>query len=249
MSAAAPGEAGSPSPGAGGRPGPGARATREQLRGPGPPPALRARGAGPGRGGGGAQAVGMGVTPSFRRCPVTARPRPRPQAGTPRPRAAHLSAAEHPRLPHHHPLPSAPRQNPDPRSPGRRRASRHPSPRPALPGFPGSQRRGVPADGERPGAARRGRDGGGAAPAGSLGPRTHLSFSAGALAALRGVSSAAGQGHAPDVSTQATQGWVPAEVGGARRLVQAKRLEAGPEFIPPPRLWLVTAHAPTSKVC
>ncbi|XP_032719923.1 basic salivary proline-rich protein 4-like [Lontra canadensis] len=118
----------------------------------------------------------------------------------------------------------------------------HPSPRPALPGFPGSQRRGVPVDGETARAARRGRDDGGPAPAGSLGPRTHLSFSAGALAALRGVSSAAGQGHAPDVSTQGTQGWVPAEEGGARRPVLAQRLEAGPEFI-----WPVTAHAPTNK--
>lgn len=65
-----------------------------------------------------------------------------------------------------------------------------------------------------------GRGPGGAedAPAGRLlGPRTHLSFSAGALAALRGASSAAGQGHAPDVSTQGTHGWVPAEVGGTKR--------------------------------
>lgn len=65
-----------------------------------------------------------------------------------------------------------------------------------------------------------GRGPGGAedAPAGRLlGPRTHLSFSAGALAALRGASSAAGQGHAPDVSTQGTHGWVPAEVGGTKK--------------------------------
>lgn len=74
-------------------------------------------------GGRGARAAEMGVTPSFRRCPVTARPRPRPQASTPRPRRAPLWEAGAPRLPCRDPLPSTSRRNPDSRSPGRSRAS------------------------------------------------------------------------------------------------------------------------------
>lgn len=85
------------------------------------------------------------------------------------------------------------------------------------------------------GGTRRGPGGAGDAPAGRLpGPRTHLSFSAGALAALRGASSSAGQGHAPDVSTQGTHGWVPAEVGGPKRKKELRR----PGLRPLPR-----AHA------
>lgn len=176
----------------------------------------------------------MGVTPSFRRCPVTARPRPRPQAGTPRP-AALPSARRAPlAFPAGTPSPLfsyRTQTRARPHSAARARHPPSPTLRPALQGFLGTQRRGVPADEERPGTARWGRDCWEDTPAGSLRPRTHLSSSAGALAALRGVSSAAGQGHAPDVSTQVTHGWVPAEVGGIGRRTQA---ELGPEVIPRP---------------
>nr|CAI9703015.1 unnamed protein product [Rangifer tarandus platyrhynchus] len=122
------------------------------------------------------------------------------------------------------PLPSVPltEPGPAPREPG--------TPPPAAPRArpPRVPERKVPADGETPGAARRG-DGDGVRgqplPRGNLGPHTHLSSSAGALAALRGVSSAAGQGHAPDVSTQATHGWV---IRGNGRGREAKRGRAVP---------------------
>lgn len=158
-----------------------------------------------------------GCDPFLPPWPVTARPRPRPQAGTLRPGRAPFCGAGAPRFHCCGSLPPLPertrtRAHPD----GAARAG-HPPPTRA----PRSQVSRDPRGGVSPqtgtGQGRQARDSGAAALAGSLGPRTHLSFSAGALAALRGVSSAAGQGHAPDVSTQATFGWVPAEVGGTRR--------------------------------
>lgn len=117
------------------------------------------------------------------------------------------------------------------------RSPQNPGPRahanPAIPPLEARRYRDAP-DREHP---RGPREGGGArqgpgdaqhTPAGRLlGPRTHLSFSAGALAALRGASSAAGQGHAPDVSTQGTHGWVPAEVGGTKRKKGLERAAVG----------------------
>lgn len=138
----------------------------------------------------------MGVTPSFRRCPVTTRHRPRPPAGTPHPGRAPLGRTGAPHLPRRDPLPSAPRQNPDPALPhgAARPGHPHPHPAPRAPRRPRNPEAGCPRGQGDAGAAQEGRDSWEAAPAGSPGPRTHLSLSAGALAALRGVSSAADRG-------------------------------------------------------
>lgn len=130
-----------------------------------------------------------------------------------------------------HPRPrrhSGPKPRRDPRlAPLRTRAGGRTRTRQALPRGPPPASTGMPPPASilenrgRTGVAgdtRKGPSGAEDAPAGRLlGPRTHLSFSARALAALRGASSAAGQGHARDVSTQGTHGWVPAEVGGTKR--------------------------------
>lgn len=144
--------------------------------------------------------------------PLTARPGCALGRRHPRPRRAAIPAlslaATPPRFPQNpgrraHATPASPPSRPTARKHRDAPAREHPR-EPREDGGGGDTRRG-------PGGAED-------APAGRLlGPRTHLSFSAGALAALRGASSAAGQGHAPDVSTQGTHGWVPAEVGGTKR--------------------------------
>lgn len=141
-------------PGRGGqtRPGsPGHRHTAHPRRPPAAPrskaPRTAARPRGPRRRGEGSREVGMGVTLSFRRCQVTARPRPRPRPCPGVPAAHLLPDLCPPSLALRDPLRSVPRQNPDPREPGWRRASPAPHPhraRPTIPGFQGSQRWGVP---------------------------------------------------------------------------------------------------------
>lgn len=171
----------------------------------------------------------MGVTPSFRRCPVTGRPGralgPAPELGRSRLAGVrpHGSCREPPRHPSE-PRPALAR--------GRTRARRFPTFRTSSP--PGPQKPGALEDGEKPETARRGQDTRRATPAGSLRPRTHLSFSAGALAAVRGVSSAAGQGHASDVSTQETYGRVPREWEGRRERGWGRRCRGVAEFSPEP---------------
>lgn len=80
---------------------------------------------------------------------------PAPSSRYPAPRPRSILRSRRPPLSLLRLPPSAPWKNADPRSPWRRRASRaSPShPRPALSGFPGSQRRGIPADWDRTGSA------------------------------------------------------------------------------------------------
>lgn len=172
----------------------------------------------------------MGVTPSFRRCPVTARPRPRHQAGTPRPGRAPLAAGL-PRLPRRHPLPSAPGENPDPRSPGRRRASRAPLPAPRAPRVPGIPEDGVP---PRTGRSRgtRGGDGtvGEPLPRGASGPALTSASPPGRW------QHCAGSPRLPDRGTRLTS-------TRRRRRVGCPRKWEGPAGEPWPRGWRRGLHS------
>lgn len=90
-------------------------------------------------GGRGARAAGMGVTPSFRRCPVTARPRPRPQARTPAPAALPSAGRALPAFPAGTACPlflhrTRTRALPD----GAARAGRPPNPETRAPRLPGN---------------------------------------------------------------------------------------------------------------
>lgn len=162
----------------------------------------------------------MGVTPSFRRCRVTARPRPRP--GTPQQGRTPLGRRAPPALPAATSSPpSSDRTRTRVRPNGAARGG-HPPPHTHTHSTPRAPKLPRNPDAGRPrGLGEAGR---GAAETGRWGtrsrgePRTPHSpqlLSRGVGSNARGLLSC-GQGHAPDVSTQTTQRLEPAEVGGIR---------------------------------